>query len=197
MKLERFDFDSFMQNPGTGWYGAMCHPDVALDLREQSGSGAWRVPQEYAGAANANGFNSGIWSGELGAFEGFRFVENSRAPYFVQAGSSSQNVYGTLFFGREAILKIWATVEGNAEDPQIVESPITDRLRRFRPIGWYWFRAYGIFAVRTASTATETSSSVHRWHNYPRKTRPSMNSRLGGGVGIPLPLRHCRKETDG
>lgn len=150
--------DSFVQNPGTGWFAAMIHPDVALDLREQSGSGAWRVPSEYA-AGFGNEGHTGVWSGELGAYEGFRFIENSRAPFFSQAGSSSQNVYGTLFFGREAILKIWATVEGNGPTPQICEGPITDRLRRFRPIGWYWFGAYGIFR-QNCLYRYETASSI-------------------------------------
>jgi N4-gp56 family major capsid protein len=151
-------FESLVQNPGTGWFAAMIHPDVALDLREQTGSGSWRVPSEYAGASNG-GHQSGIWAGELGAFEGFRFVENSRAPFFQQGGSSSQNVYGTLFFGREAILKIWATVEGNGPVPQVVEGPITDRLRRFKPLGWYWFGAYGVFRQNNLYRY-ETASSI-------------------------------------
>ena len=151
-------FSSYVNNPGTGWYAAMIHPDVALDVREQSGSGAWRVPKEYDDGAD-------IWAGELGSFEGFRFVENSRAPYFVQGGSASQNVYGTLFFGKEALLKIWALVEGNAATPQVVESPIVDRLRRFRPIGWYWFGAYGVYRqnclyrVESASTSGGTTAT--------------------------------------
>lgn len=154
-------FDELVQNPGTGWFAAMIHPDVALDLREQTGSGSWRVPQEYAGGANmgAPGYKNGIWAGELGAFEGFRFVENSRAPQFTQGGASNQNVYGTLFLGREAMLKIYATVEGNGPRPQMVQSPIVDRLRRFRPIGWYWFGAYGIFR-QNCLYRFENSSSI-------------------------------------
>lgn len=145
---------------GTGWFGAMIHPDVALDLREQSGSGAWRVPNEYA-----SGVLDSIWAGEIGAFEGFRFVENSRAPYFVQGGSASQNVYGTLFLGKEGSLKIWATVEGNGPTPQVFESPVVDRARRFKPLGWYWFGAYGvyrqncIYRVESASSSGGTSAT--------------------------------------
>ena len=159
--------DAAMGQYGTGWFAAMVHPDVALDLREQSGQGAWRTPQEYAGGANvgAPGFRAAIWSGEIGGFEGFRFVENSRAPYFVQGGSASQNVYGTLFFGKEALLKIWPTVEGNGPMPQMVDSPVVDRLKRFRPIGWYHFVAYGVFRqnclyrVESASTSGGTTST--------------------------------------
>lgn len=160
------DFDAAaMGQYGTGWYAAMIHPDVSLDLREQTGNGAWRDAQQYAGAANGAGFTSGIWSGEIGGFEGFRVVENSRAPYFVQGGASNQNVYGTMFFGKEALLKIWPTVEGNGPVPQMVESPITDRLKRFRPIGWYQMVAYGIFRqnclyrYETSSTQGGTTST--------------------------------------
>lgn len=152
------NFSSYVQNPGTGWFAAMIHPDVALDLREQTGSGAWRVPAEYA-AGFGNQGHSGVWSGELGAFEGFRFVENSRAPFFQNGGVSSQNVYGTLFMGREAMLKIFATVEGNGPEPQVVEGPIVDRLKRFRPLGWYWFGAAGIFR-QNCLYRFETSSSI-------------------------------------
>jgi hypothetical protein len=146
---------------GTGWMAAMIHPDVSYDLRSQTGNGAWRDAQQYAGAANigAPGYCNGIWAGEIGGFEGFRVIENSRAPYFVQGGSSSQNVYGTLFFGREALLKIWATVEGNGPRPSMVDSPITDRLRRFRPIGWYQMVAYGIFR-QNCLYRYETSSAL-------------------------------------
>jgi len=147
--------------PGTGWFAAMIHPDVAYDLRYQTGNGAWRDAQQYAGTANvgAPGYRNGIWSGEIGGFEGFRFIENSRAPYFVNGGVSSQNVYGTLFFGKEALLKIWATVEGNGPRPQFVDSPITDRLRRFRPCGWYQMVAYGIFR-QNCLYRYETSSAL-------------------------------------
>lgn len=151
-------FEGYVQNPGTGWFAAMIHPDVALDLREQTGTAAWRVPSEYA-AGFGNQGHSGVWSGELGAFEGFRFVENSRAPQFIQGGVSNQNVYGTLFMGREAMLKIWATVEGNGPEPQIVEGPVTDRLKRFRPLGWYWMGAAGIFR-QNCLYRFETSSSI-------------------------------------
>ena len=125
-------------SPGTGLYGAMIHPDVNYDLRSASGGGTWRQPHEYAQPAE-------IWSGETGEFEGFRFVINPRAPQFVNAGASSANIYGSLFVGCEALLKIWATVEDNGPRPQIIEGPVVDTLKRNRPLGWYWFGAYAIF----------------------------------------------------
>lgn len=149
-------------NAGTGLYGAMIHPDVAYDLRGQTGSGTWRQPSEYA--AGFGGGHQGIWSGEIGEFEGFRFVVNPRAPYFANAGNTNQNVLGSLFMGQEALLKIWATVEDNGPRPQIVEGPVVDTLKRNRPLGWYWFGAYGIFRqtclyrLETAATLSGTTS---------------------------------------
>ena len=151
---EESTFESLLRNPGTGWYAAMIHPDVALDLREQSGSGAWRVPNEYA-----SGMREEIWAGEIGEFEGFKFVENSRAPYFVQGGSANQNVYGTLFMGKEGTGKIWANVEDNGPIPQVFESPVVDRARRFKPLGWYWFGAYFVYRQNCLYRVESASSS--------------------------------------
>lgn len=142
---------------GTGYFAAMIHPDVSYDLRSQTGSGSWRTPKEYSDPRD-------IWAGELGVYEGFRFVVNPRAPYFANGGSGSQNVIGTLFLGQEALLKIWSMVEENGPRPVIIEGPVVDRLKRFRPLGWYWFGAYGIFRqtciyrLETVSTPSGTTT---------------------------------------
>ena len=49
-------------------------------------------------------------------------------------------------------------VDGNSAFPHVVPGPITDRLRRFVPMGWYWLGAYGIF--RQASVIRIESSSL-------------------------------------
>ena len=51
------------------WCGI--HPEVAHDLRAETGSGAWRLPHEYQS-------NDNIWAGEIGSFEGAYFVETPR-----------------------------------------------------------------------------------------------------------------------
>jgi N4-gp56 family major capsid protein len=63
-------------------YTAFIHPDVSYDLRGETGAAAWRDPHTYSAPAE-------IWSGEIGAFEGFRFIETPRAPVFADAGSST------------------------------------------------------------------------------------------------------------
>lgn len=136
------------------YYAAVIHPDVSYDLRGQTGAAAWRDPHTYSQPDE-------IWTGEVGAFEGFRFLESPRAPIFADAGSSTTNtdVYRTLFFGRQALAKAYSTADGNGPNPRVIDGPVTDKLRRFVPMGWYWLGAYGIF--RQASLrAVESASSI-------------------------------------
>jgi len=52
-------------------YWAGIHPEVAHDLRAETGVGSWRQPHEYQ--ANAE-----IWAGEIGSYEGAYYVESPR-----------------------------------------------------------------------------------------------------------------------
>jgi N4-gp56 family major capsid protein len=119
------------------WFGDLyavgCHPSIVYELRRETGSGGWRVPNEY-------GVNqSNIWNGEIGAFEGARFVENARTRVTEDgtdedaSGSGTElfHVARTYFFGREALAEAVVT------EPHVVLGPVVDRLYRFRPIGWY------------------------------------------------------------
>lgn len=137
---------------GSGYVGYI-HPDVAFDLRSQTGSSTWRDPHTYSQPGE-------IWSGEVGMFEGIRFIETPRAPTFANAGSSptTTTVYGTLFMGRQALAKAHSITDGNGPVPHVVPGPVTDVLRRFVPWGWYWLGAYGryreaaLFRVESASS---------------------------------------------
>lgn len=137
-----------------GYYMAFIHPDVSYDLRGQTGAATWNEPHAYSTPEN-------IWTGELGSFSGFRFVETPRAPIFADAGSSTTltDVYRTLFLGRQALAKAYSYVDGNGAYPMVIPGPVTDSLRRFVPIGWYWLGQYGIF--RQASLyGVESASSI-------------------------------------
>jgi N4-gp56 family major capsid protein len=137
---------------GTGYVGYI-HPDIAFDLRSQTGSASWRDPHTYSQPGE-------IWSGEVGMFEGVRFIETPRAPSFQNAGSSptTTTVYGTLFLGRQALAKAHSIVDGNGPVPHTVPGPVTDHLRRFVPWGWYWLGAYGIYR-QAAILRVESASS--------------------------------------
>jgi N4-gp56 family major capsid protein len=52
-------------------YWAGIHPEVAHDLRAETGAGSWRQPHEYQS-------NDEIWGGEIGTYEGAFYVESPR-----------------------------------------------------------------------------------------------------------------------
>lgn len=137
-----------------GYYMAFVHPDAAYDLQGQTGSATWNEPHAYNQPDQ-------IWQGELGSFQGFRFIETPRAPVFADAGSSTTltDVYRTICMGRQALAKAYSYVDGNGAYPTIVPGPVTDHLRRFVPWGWYWLGGYGVF--RQASLlGIESASSI-------------------------------------
>jgi N4-gp56 family major capsid protein len=137
-----------------GYYVCYAHPHTTYDLRAETGAAAWRDPHTYSQPAE-------IWNGEVGEFEGFRFVVSSQAPLFADSGSSTTltDVYGVLCFGRQAMAKAWSITDGNGPMPQIILGPVTDTLRRFVPIGWYWLGGYARFR-EAAIRRIEVASSV-------------------------------------
>jgi hypothetical protein len=195
-------------------YVGFIHPDLVADLQgEQVGASnlqGWRAPHVYSQPGE-------IWNGEIGSFEGVRFIETPRAAVFnggggtggsasgtmtvtagqntfgtytgaaptagqtlsagtgtftgtgtvgsadggvfyfsgavitgtgtvtVGAYNTGVNVYGTVILGRQSLAKAYSTLDGNGAYPHVIPGPITDRLRRFVPLGWYWLGAYGVF----------------------------------------------------
>jgi len=103
------------------WCGI--HPEVSHDLRAETGAASWRDPHNYQS-------NENIWSGEIGAFEGAYFIETPRM-YAATDGSGSAKNYRTIIAGQQAL------AEAVAEEPHVVIGPVTDKLMRLRPIGWY------------------------------------------------------------
>ena len=139
-----------------GAYVGFIHPDVVVDLQSETNVSnnllTWRAPHTYS-APNE------IWTGDLGQYEGVRWIETPRAPVFTGAGSGSANVYGTLLVGRQSLAKAHAMADGNGPLPSIVPGPVTDLLRRYVPLGWYWLGGYSIF--RQASVyRLETGSAL-------------------------------------
>lgn len=140
-----------------GLYNAVIHPDVAYDLRGETGAAAWRDPHTYSQPGE-------IWNGEVGAFEGFRFMESPRAPLFANASNGAGaagniDVYRTLFMGRQSLAKGFSNGGGYGPRPVVVIGPIVDKLMRFRPIGWKHFTGYAIFR-QEAIRAVESASSI-------------------------------------
>lgn len=115
-----------------GFYAGYIHPYVVLDLREETGSGAWRVPNEY-GASQEK-----IWTGEIGEFEGVRFVESNLVRVTAN-GASSANVFNTFFIGQDALAEAVVT------EPHTVVGPVVDKLGRFHTLGWYGDLGWSIY----------------------------------------------------
>lgn len=145
--------DAFVAPTNGSYYWSFAHPDVLIDLTQETGSASWRDPHTYSDPSN-------IWSGEVGVFERFRFVETPRAPLFADAGSSTTltDVYGTLFGGKQALACAYADSEGYGRYPTIVRGPVVDALQRIHPIGWKSLIAYGRF--REASLRRVESAST-------------------------------------
>lgn len=136
-----------------GMYASVIHPLVAYDLRGETGAAAWRDPHTYSQPEQ-------IWNGEVGSFEGFRFMESPRAPEFLNSGvGSTVDVYRTLFFGRQAMAKAYSTYEGRGALPIVIMGPVVDKLKRLQPVSWHWFGAYGIFR-QESMYAWESASSI-------------------------------------
>ena len=136
-----------------GLYAGFINPDVSVDLREETGAAGWRQPHDYSAPDN-------IWAGEIGAYEGVRFVESPRAPIFANAGAGGAvAVYRTIFMGRQGLAKAWSIEDGNGAYPRVVQGPVVDKLRRFVPMGWYWLGGYGRFR-EAAIYAVESSASI-------------------------------------
>lgn len=128
-----------------GYYTAIIHPHATYDLKRETGEASWVVP------ANRSNDAMKRWNGEVGRFERATFIENPSTTMFIAdagngAGAAGTiDAYLTLFFGREAIAKAFSTTDGNGAQPRVVISPVTDKLRRFQPIGWYHLVGYGRF----------------------------------------------------
>jgi len=142
-----------------GAYKAFISPSVSYDLTTETGADAWRDPHVHSKPEE-------IWNGMVGRFEGFDFIETPRLDVaqlptgFVNGGSSSAEVYPTIFLGQQALAKAFSnTLEGNGPTPSIVIGPVTDQLRRFTSVGWFWLGGYARFREESL-VRLETVSSL-------------------------------------
>lgn len=130
-------------------YWCAIHPEVSHDLRAETGSAAWRDPHNYSSAGN-------IWAGEIGQYEGAFYVETPRCYNAVDSGTGDNTIrnFRTLFAGQQAL------AEAVAEDFHVVIGNVTDKLKRFTPIGWYGVAGWKRYR-EAALYRVETTSSIH------------------------------------
>jgi len=130
----RYAFNRLQRNDvpalGAGFYAAVIHPDTAYDLKGETGNAAWRTPHSYVDPEE-------IYNGEIGEFEGFRFVVSSHASYLADGGSSAVDLYYNYFFGFQAL----AYAEGIP--PSMRTSGPLDKMQRLMNVFWYGLFGFG------------------------------------------------------
>lgn len=128
-------------------FGGYIHPEVAHDLRAESGAGAWEDIRKYTDDQVGS-----ILNGVLGVVHGCYWVETPRA-YNATDGATAARNFRTLIFGQQAL------AEAVAVEPGIVIGPVIDPMLRLRPISWYGLLGWSIF--RQASLyRLETTSTI-------------------------------------
>lgn len=144
-----------------GNYVGFIHPDVSYDLRGITDASGWRDSYKYTNAMP-------LYNGEIGMFEGVRFMESARAPIFANAyngagAAGTGDSYGTLIMGQQALAKAVSMGGEYGSQPTIVYGTVTDLLQRFRPVGWKHFVGYAVFrqeALRRIESASSIGSNA-------------------------------------
>ena len=137
--------------PIDGGYKAFLNPDQSVDLRAETGGAAWTE------AVIRRQGDTRRWLGLVGTFEGVDFIEAPSTPILADAGDTNTDVYQSVFVARQALAKAYSRAV-SGELPGVVVGPVTDKLRRFHPVGWYWlggfarFREASLFRYETASS---------------------------------------------
>lgn len=127
-------------------YAAYIHPEVSYDLRAEATGGGFQDLHKYDASEN-------FWPGFIGTYEGAYFVESPRM-FNATDGSTSTRVFRTLILGKQFL------AQAVAEEPHVVVGPVTDKLMRHRPLGWYG--VLGFSRYREASGyRIESTSSIH------------------------------------
>ena len=127
-------------------YAAYVHPEVAHDLRAETGANAFEDIRKYTDPNVGNILNQ-----VTGVLGGAYFVETPRAATALD-GAASAKVYRTIVAGQQAL------AEATAVEPSVVIGPVVDKLMRFRPIGWYslqgWkrYRDAALYRIESGSS---------------------------------------------
>lgn len=128
-------------------YAAYLHPEVAHDLRSETGALSFEDIRKYTDPNVGN-----ILNATTGVFGGAYVVETPRA-YTANDGTSSAKVYRSIIAGQQAL------AEATAVEPGVVIGPVVDKLMRFRPVGWYSLQGWAVYR-NAALYRIESGSSI-------------------------------------
>lgn len=126
-------------------YLAIAHPFVLHDLMAENSATAWTAPHTYGGDTGA------IYNAEVGEFMGARYLRTNRVTSATD-GAAGAKVFRTYFLGQQAI------AEAVGYDPHIVVGNVTDKLKRFSPLGWKFLGGYGLYRPESLRKVYSASS---------------------------------------
>ena len=134
--LERNNVEKFGAMPMIGSaYALVGHPDVMYDLRLDTN---FISAVNYSSPTPSNEYRGDLFTGELGYWQGARIISTTMSPVFAAAGSTGQNIYGVLCYGKGAYavsefsggLKTYIHT-GGVQDT-------SDPLEQRSTVGWKW-----------------------------------------------------------
>ena len=127
-------------------YYMVCTPRAVQHLRAETGVSGWRDVVQHSTQESLGG--NSIIRGYVGTYEGVRVIVSRN----MTAGTA-------LVFGQEAFAKTFPGMDGMGAYPMPVVSPITDSLRRFAKIGWYWLGGYSLFRPQNVVKITHSANA--------------------------------------
>lgn len=136
---------SVIENMPGNTFTAFIHPDVAYDLRSETGELGWRYPHNNVAPQN-------LWLEQVGVFGGVSFIETPRCETFADA-TSGATVYRTFVLGAQALAEVVAI------EPHLIIGPVVDPMMRFRPLSWHGLAGWNVYR-QEALWNVLTSSSI-------------------------------------
>lgn len=123
-----------------GLYRAVLSPAAETALRKEADAAGWRywqINQEESGGTGS------IAAGRVGTYEGFEIFT---------ANTPGLAAKGAVFLGADALAKGHSAAPGFSANPQVIVSPVVDKLRRFASVGWYHLVGYSRFRAEAVLT---------------------------------------------
>lgn len=127
-------------------YAVITHPDVMYDLMTATAATDWSA------FVQRRSEQSEFLNGEIVRAAGLAFMETSRGAINVNGGSSNVDTYSTYILAVDALGKA-ESIPGH-----VIPGPVTDHLRRFQPLGWHAYLAYGTIRSGAARNLLAASS---------------------------------------
>lgn len=134
-----------IEKMGGNTFGAFIHPDVAYDLRRETGELGWRYPHNNVAPNN-------LWMEQVGVFGGVSYIESPRCKTSA-TGATAKQVYRSYLFGSQCLAEVVAV------EPHLIIGPVTDTMMRFRPLSWHGIAGWSIYR-QEALWRVETVSSI-------------------------------------